>query len=924
MYNNFRMSEPLLLTKLYIPPPRPKVVLRPRLNERLTEGLLASRKLTLISAPAGFGKTTLVSEWVIGCDQKVAWLSLDEADNDPTRFLVYIVTAMQTITSKIGADVVAALQSARPPSSESLLTALLNEIAALPDKFILVLDDYHVIDSKPVDAALTFLLEHLPYQMHLVIATREDPDLPLARLRARGQLTELRAADLRFSPTEASEFLNQMMGLDLSTENISSLEARTEGWIAGLQLAAISIQGREDVASFIQSFTGSHRFVLDYLVEEVLQRQPEYIRSFLLQTAILGRLSASLCNAVTERQDGKEILDILERSNLFLIPLDDQRRWYRYHHLFAEVLQTHLKELQPDPVSALHQRASIWFEQNDLPADAIRHAFATEDFARAANLAEMAWPDWRWSAQSIIIWLDWVNALPKELVCARPVLSIAYAQALLNAGKVEAAESQLLDVERWLETICDRTRDQATGLVVVDEEQYQSLPVSLAITRAYHAQAIGDWTGTVMYTRRALDLLPEEDHSMRGTATMLLGLAYWANGDLEAADRTFSKGLTIRQKAGHILDTIDAAFVLAAMKMVLGHLHDAVRTCEYALQLATEHGEPMPQGTEDVYIEISKLRREQSDLDAAAQDLAISKNLGEKVMLPDWQHRWCIAQARLKQTLGDLDEALDLLDEAERLFVRTPLPNLQPISAMKVRIWVVQGKLAKAQEWAHEKGLSPDDDLSYLCEFEHITLARVLIARYKSDRLDDFIREALELLERLLKAAEEGGRLSSVIEILILQALANEAQGNLPPALVSLEHALTLAEPEGYIRIFMDEGEAMRSLIEKLSRNRDHPLSCYMDKLLAAIAQPMPSPQSTLSNEKTKIRNLRSALVEPLSESEIEVLRLLRTELNGPEIARERMVSLTTIRTHTQHIYAKLGVNNRQAAVRRAEELGLL
>ncbi len=359
--------------------------------------------------------------------------------------------------------------------------------------------------------------------------------------------------------------------------------------------------------------------------------------------------------------------------------------------------------MQPDPVSTLHQRASIWFEQNDLPADAIRHALAAEDFDRAASLAELAWPDWRWAAQSIIVWLDWVNALPKELVRARPVLSVAYAQALLNAGKVEAAEARLLDAERWLETISDQPRDQATGMVVVDEEQFQSLPVSLATTRAYHAQAIGDWTGTVMYTRRALDLLPEEDHSMRGTATMLLGLAYWASGDLEAADRTFSKGLAIRQKAGHILDTIDAAFVLADMKMVLGHLHDAVRTCEFALQLATEHGEPMPQGTEDVYTEISKLHREQGDLDAAAQDLATSKNLGEKVMLPDWQHRWCIAQARLKETLGDLDKALDLLDEAERFFVRTPLPNLQPISAMKARIWVAQGRLAKAQEWAHEQ-----------------------------------------------------------------------------------------------------------------------------------------------------------------------------------------------------------------------------
>jgi LuxR family maltose regulon positive regulatory protein len=459
-------------------------------------------------------------------------------------------------------------------------------------------------------------------------------------------------------------------------------------------------------------------------------------------------------------------------------------------------------------------------------------------------------------------------------------------------------------------------------MVVVDEEQFQSLPVSLATTRAYHAQAIGDWTGTVMYTRRALDLLPEEDHSMRGTATMLLGLAYWASGDLEAADRTFSKGLAIRQKAGHILETIDAAFVLADMKTVLGHLHDAVRTCEYALQLATEHGEPLPQGIQDVYTEISKLHREQGDLDATAQDLATSKNLGEKVMLPDWQHRWCIAQARLKETLGDLDEALDLLDEAERFFVRTPLPNLQPISAMKVRIWVVQGKLAKAQEWAHEKGLSPDDDLSYLREFEHITLARVLIARYKSDRVDDFIREAVELLERLLKAAEEGGRLSSVIEILILQALAHQAQGDIMPALAPLERALTLAEPEGYVRIFLDEGKPMAELLGRM-KDEGGRRKTYVHKLLAAFGAEEIHP-SHLHLAQTQVSLILQPLVEPLSENELEVLRLLRTELSGPEIARKRMVSLSTIRTHTQHIYAKLGVNNRRAAVRRAEELGLL
>jgi len=891
------MAAPILTTKLYVPQPRPKVVLRPRLINRLKKGLAMGCKLTLISAAAGFGKTTLVSEWIAASGRPTTWLSLDENDKDPNHFLIYFTSALQKISSNVRLDALEPLRSSQPPPIETILTTLLNEINNIPDSFIFVLDDYHMIDDKSIDDVLTFLIEHQPPQMHLVIATREDPSLPLARLRARGQLTELRAADLRFTPAETTEFLNRMMELNLSNEDVAALESRTEGWIAGLQLAALSMQGREDTFGFIQAFTGNHRYVLDYLVEEVLQQQPEPIRNFLLQTSILDRFCAPLCNAVTGQEDGRVMLETLERDNLFVIPLDDQRQWYRYHHLFAEVLQAHLQELQPDPVSTLHRRASIWFEQNDLPADAIRHALAAKDFDRAASLAELAWPVSRWPVQ-FIAWLGWVNALPKEVVRARPVLSVAYAQALLNAGKPEAAEARLLDAERWLETIRARPGVPPTGMVVVDEAQFQSLPASLATVRAYHAQAIGDWPGTVMYTRRVLDFLPEEDYFIRGSATMLLGLAHWASGDLEAAARAFSNGMASRQKAGHILDVIDAAFVLADMKMALGHLHEAVRICENALQLAAEHGEPMPRGTEDVYTEISKLHREQGNLDAAAYDLATSKTLGQQVNLPDWQHRWCIAQARLQETLGDLDGALDLLDEAERLYVRTPLPNVRPIAALKTRVWLAQGRLTEALGWAHERCLSVDDDLSYMREFEHVTLARVLIARYQSDRETGSIREAIGLLERLLQAAEEGKRMGSVIEILALLGLAHVAEGDIPLALMSLERALTLAEPEGYVRIFLDEGKPMVELLKRAEKNK----SSFLEKQAISL-QP---------------------LIEPLSENELEVLRLLRTELNGPEIARKRMVSLSTIRTHTQHIYAKLGVNNRRAAVRRAEELGLL
>ncbi len=901
------MPAPILATKLYIPPARPNAVLRPRLIERLNEGL--QRKLTIISAPAGFGKTTLVSEWVAGCDQKVAWLSLDEGDNDPSRFLTYLVAALQPMAANIGEGVLSALHSSQPPPTESILTALLNEITAIPDHFVLVLDDYHVIDSKAIDEALTFLLEHLPPQMHLVIASREDPPLPLARFRARGQLTELRAADLRFTPEEAAEFLDRMMGLNLSDADIAALEARTEGWIAGLQLAALSMQGRSDTSGFIQAFTGSHRFVLDYLAEEVLERQPKRVRNFLLQTAILERLSGSLCDAVTAEEGGREMLEALERNNLFLIPLDDKRQWYRYHHLFADVLRAHLIEAQPEQVSSLHQRASAWYEQNGLPPDAIRHALAAGDFERAAGLIELAWSAMDLSYQSST-WLGWVKALPDVLIRARPVLSAGYAWALLDGGELEASEARLHDAERWLDTPTDK-------MVVVDREQFRSLPASIATARAYRSLALGNVPGAVKYARQALELTPEDDQVRYTQATSLLGLAQYTSGDLEAAERSLADFHANLRKTGEIPTLIGITFLLADIRVALGRLHEAESIYQQSVRLATGQGEPMPLGTADLYRGLGELYVERGDLEAAAQHLLTSQKLAEQVTLTDWPHRLCVSQARLKEAQGDLDGALALLDEAERVYIRGPLPDVRPVAALKARVWLKQGRLAEAQRWVREQELSVDNDLHYTREFEHITLARLLIARYTIDRADGDLQAALGLLVRLLQAAEEGGRNGSVIEILILQSLAHQAQGNQPGALASLERALTLAEPEGYVRIFVDEGEAMRMLIEKQSRNQDNLLSGYTDKLLAASAQPGAKPKSAIIHQK-------SDMIEPLSERELEVLNLLRSDLSGPEIARQLIVSLHTLRTHTNNIYKKLGVNNRRAAVRRAEELDLL
>lgn len=903
------MNTPILTTKLYIPLPRTKVVLRARLIERLNEGL--DRKLTLISASAGFGKTTLVSEWVASCERPVAWLSLDKGDDDAARFLVHLIAAVQTIAENIGEGVIGALNSPQPSSTESILTILLNEISALPYKFVLVLDDYHVIGVKQIDDALIYLLEHLPPQIHLVIATRENPQLPLGRLRARGYLTELRASDLRFTPGEAATFLNQVMGLVLSADEINALETRTEGWIAGLQLAALSMQGREDIPAFIREFAGDNRYIVDYLVEEVLQRQPDHVRSFLLHTSILDRLHGPLCDAVTGQEDGNVRLDALERGNFFVVPLDDKRQWYRYHHLFAEVLSAHLREDQPDQVATLHRRASTWYEQHGSAADAIRHALASEDFVRAADLIEMVCPAMRSSRQEAAV-LSWLKALPDELVRCRPVLSAGYAWALLACGEFEASLNRLQDAERWLgstEDMRERTETPLAEMVVVDEEEFRRLPGSISLYRAAYAQALGDVSASMKYARRVLDLVPEDEHLLRGSAAALLGLAFWTSGDLEAAHRSFTDGMAIVQLAGGISDAIGGAIAPADIRITQGRLRQAMRTYERGLQLATEQGEPALRGTADMYVGMSQLYREHDDLHVATQHLLRSKEQGEHNGFPQNRYRWHVAMARIREAQGDLDGALDLLHEAEHLYVSDFFPNVRPVAALKTRVWVAQGRLDEALDWAREHGLSARDDLCYLREFEHITLARVLLARYRSDRADHSMLEAMGLLERLLQAAEEGERTGSVIEILVMQALAHHMQGDIPAALVPLERALTLAEPEGYVRIFVDEGRPMAALLEATVKQGI--AVNYVRRLQTAFG-------------KAEGRTLaKQVMSEPLSERERDVLRLLRTDLSGPDIARELMVSLNTLRSHTKNIYDKLEVNSRRAAVRRAEELDL-
>jgi LuxR family maltose regulon positive regulatory protein len=902
---------------LYVLGPPRGLVPRPRLSQRLDRG--TTSKLMLISAPAGFGKTTLLTEWLAArpagpADERLAaWLSLDRADNDPASFWTYVIAALQTVAPGVGESALTLLRAPQPPPIETVLTVLLNDLGAITGDIVLVLDDYHVIDARDVQDAMAFLLDHLPPRLHVVIASRTDPALPLARLRARGELVETRAAELRFTPDEAAAYLNEMMGLELTARDVAALEGRTEGWIAALQLAALSMQGRDDVAGFIAGFTGDDRYVVDYLAEEVLQRQSDRVQTFLLQTSILSRLSGPLCDAVTGQGGGKAMLGALDRGNLFLVPLDDRRRWYRYHHLFADVLQARLLDEQPDQVPDLHRRASAWYQQNGEPAVAIGHALAAGDFERGADLIELAIPAMSRTRQEATV-RGWLEAIPGEVVRVRPVLSVGFAGALLSVGELEGVESRLRDAERWLDVttgIDARSVARSAEMVVADEEEYRRLPAMIELYRAALALARGDVPGTVRHARRALGVALAEDHLCRAGASGMLGLAFWTSGDLEAGHSAYAECMTGLRRAGHIADTFGCAIALADIRLVQGRLGEAMRTYEQALQRVPEQGGPVLRGTADMYVGMSGVHRERNDLHAATQQLLRSQELGEHTGLPQNRYRWRVAMARIRQAEGDLDGALDLLNEAERVYLGDFFPNVRPVPALRARIWIAQGSLGEALGWAREQGLSVDDDLSYLREFEHITLARVLMARYQDERAQRSVHEAIRLLDRLLRAAEEGERAGSVIEIGVLRALAYQRHGDIPAALSCLERAVTQAEPEGYVRVFADEGPPMASLLRVAARQQTG--GNYVRRLLAAVTE----------TETEQNGPVKQALIEPLSERELDVLRLLGTELDGPAIARELMVSLNTVRTHTKHIYAKLAVTNRRAAVRRAAELDL-
>jgi LuxR family transcriptional regulator, maltose regulon positive regulatory protein len=908
------MTVPILATKLFIPSLRSRSVTRPRLVERLTGGLQGGGKLTLVSAPAGFGKSTLLSEWIAALRAdagapRFCWLSLDEADSEPVRFLAYLVAALQTVEPTLGETLQAGLRSPRPPAAETLLTGLVNEMAALQQPLVLVLDDYHRVDCRTVDDALAFLLDNLPPQMHLVVASREDPPLSLARLRARGHLIEVRAADLRFTPAEAVEFLNRVMELALSEEEVAVLERRTEGWIAGLQLAALALQAMlsqhedADTAGFIDAFSGSHQFVLDYLLEEVFERQPRHLQDFLLCTSILDRLCAPLCDAVlgTVPPSAEEMLASLERANLFIVPLDAERRWFRYHHLFGDLLRRRLG--RPPEFCTHHLRASLWYEADGDMAEAFSHALAAEDFDRAARVAEAGWQDMDHSFQTTA-WLGWVSRLPDGVVRSRPGLCFQLGSAYSDAGDAATSETHLRNAEHALARSTERS------------EELKSLPGSIALARAYNSQMQGDAESMVRFAELALALIPEDDLFGRAQAAVTLGFTHWSAGDLEAYLRAMRAWVDGMRTMGNDVFAIASGFAVADALVALGRLSEAEGALRQAIQEAAALGRDALPVTAHHHLGLALLAHERGDDTEAAQRLQTAAELGRRSTLVDWPHRWQLAQARLRESAGDWHGALEALDEAARAYTKNPVPAARPIEALKARVHLKQGRLDKAQAWA--RGISTEDEVGYLAEYEHLTLVRARVAEGSLDGMGD-------LLQRLLAHAEAQRRAASVIEILMTQALAHQAEGDPAQAIAALERALTLAEPEGYLRVFVDEGEPMRSLLQALGsamaervRPGTHPVLGYVSRLLAAF------PPSAETNPRSRIAPQRFGMVDPLSDRELEILGLIARGLSNAEIGRRLYLALSTVKGHNLRIFGKLHVQNRTEAVARARELGLL
>jgi LuxR family maltose regulon positive regulatory protein len=948
-------APPLILaTKLYIPRPHADLVLRPRLLARLDGAL--SAPLTVVAAPAGFGKTTVISAWLHERmrdasrkvsdgvadlplhPSRVAWLTLDASDSDPVLFLRYLIAAFQPIAPAVGATLLVLLQSPQAPPIETLLPLLINDLAALLHPTILVLDDYHTIDSLPIHQALVFLLDYLPPQLHLVIASRTDPPLPLARLRARRQLIELRAADLRFTAEEIAVFLKGTMALPLSAADLAALETRTEGWIAGLQLAALSLQDRphDQLASFIDAFAGSHRFVVDYLADEVIARQPRHIQTFLLETAILERLCGPLCDAVvlgetrvgsSEEQTGAQaysqaIIEELERRNLFIIPLDDRRLWYRYHHLFAQVLRQRLIDgARHEAVAPLHQRAAAWFEQQGLAVEAVHHALASQDWERAARLITAHGRKLMVRGQVHTV-RGWLNKLPNALASEHPYLHHVHAIGLFFENQHETAERHLQAAE-------------ASRSAARSDEHSGIIPDYAMVLRASMARFRGDLARAFRLATQALEIVPATNMSARMVAQLHAALAYEISGDLGPDNqRQLLEGVALARAADELGNLLFAKVSLADFQQRQGRLWQAAQTYREAAEILPEPIglQAFPNGA-SYYFGLGSLLYERNDLDGAealleqGQEMVRAMRVAEAQVISLGYH----ALARLQQARGDGNAARRILDELQDVARQRSFapPVLAQAAAVRAQLALRQGDLSAAVQWADTSGLAVNDDLNYPRELEYLMLARVRIAQGRRDKAGSVLAGVLRLLDRLLAAAETGERIDSVIEISILRALAFQAQGTPERALKCLERALQLAAPERYVRVFIDEGAPMVRLLQQGLRTQrwgrapspSPNVRPYAEQLLNGAYAEGIEHHSDAPNPSTQYSVPDS---EPLTERELDVLRLLVAGYSNQAIARELVVAVGTVKRHINNIFGKLHVQSRVQAVARARELDLL
>ena len=907
----------LLATKLYLPRPQPSFVPRPRLVGQLHQGLAGP--LTLVCAPAGFGKTALLGDWARGSPRPVAWLSLDPGDNDPARFWRHVIAALEEVRPGVGERVAGLLGPPAPPTFEGLVTALINDLAGQPDQVLLVLDDYHLVEAQPVHGSLGFLLEHLPSQMHLVVASRADPPLGLARLRASGQLAELRAADLRFTAEEAAALLREAVRSDLPDAAVGVLTARTEGWAAGLQLAGLSLRGQADVAGFVAAFGGSHRYVLDYLTEEVLDRQPEQLRTFLLETSVLERLSAELCDAATGRGDGQQLLEGIERANLFLVPLDEVRGWWRYHQLFADLLRVRLWQERPERVPQLHRNAAAWCEEHGLADDAVRHALTAGDTAWSARLVERHIDRLLLRSEGATL-QRWLAVLPPELVGSRPRLLLTRALLALVSGRVEAVEGPLDAAERALAGAAGAADEPYEPSVGRATSLVANVPATIAVGRAFLAELRGDADRAITFAHQALAKLDEDEWMLEAYTRLHLAVAEWLRGRLPEAERALASSLTGWRAAGERFLPALSCHYLGQVQRAQGRLGAALGTYQQALEVAATPDRPALPGAGIAYVGLAEVAYQRGELDTAVRHvtdgIGLCRQLGYRQPLATG----LASLAWIRQAGGDPAGALEAIGEADRV---APGPGvaslLNPVSAQRARLLLAQGDVAGALQWTKECGLGAGQAVSYPREREYLMLARVLVAQGRPD-------QALEVLERLHAAAAAQGRSGSVIEIQAVAALARWEGGDQAGALAALAEALALAWPEGYVRVFVDEGAPMAVLLGGLVAAQRAggtgvgiPLS-YLRRLLQAFEQDA-VPVGPTGRRGTVVM---PGLVEPLSDRELEVLRLVAAGRPNREIAEELMVVLDTVKKHVGRVLDKLGAANRTQAVARARELGLL